>query len=94
VPIEQSASVITVTYMESSGEWRVSLTASDKVFTTRAADLLDARGRVDRLIGKLAKEGISGTSVHMIDGSAVAFTRAYLTAKFQISEDVTHATER
>ena len=76
---------ITAVYVEENGDWAVSVAGQGKKLTGRAPGIIAARDRVDQLVEKLAKAD-KPTVVHLLNGSALAFTSAYMTARLTRSE--------
>ena len=78
---------ITAVYVEENGDWAVSVAGQGKKLTGRAPGIIAARDRVDQLVEKLARAD-KPTVVHLLNGSALAFTSAYMTARLTRSEPV------
>lgn len=79
---------ITATYTQAEDTTEVMIVVSglsglDEPHTATAPDLLAARTLVDRVIaGHPPATGSTPVVVHLLNGSATAFTRAYLAATF------------
>jgi hypothetical protein len=69
-------------YTPDGDDWTIAVTGRGRTLTGRAPGLIAARDRADQLVEQLAPEE-SGrkTVVHMLNGDAVEFTEAYLTAR-------------
>jgi hypothetical protein len=82
---------ITATYVQEDEDWTVSVSGLGKNLTGRAPGLIAARDHADQLVEKLGPQGRSTTVVHLLHGSALEFTSAYLTARLSRSEDAVPA---
>jgi hypothetical protein len=69
-------------YTPDGDDWTVAVKGRGRTLTGRAPGLIAARDRADQLVEQLTPEE-SGrkTVVHMMNGDAVEFTTAYLTAR-------------
>jgi hypothetical protein len=75
-------------YTPDGDDWSVAVTGRGRTLTGRAPGLIAARDRADQLVEQLApQETGHKTVVHMLNGDAVEFTTAYLTARLTRSED-------
>lgn len=72
---------ITATYVQEDEDWTITVAGLGKELTGRAPGIIAARDRADQLVEKLAPEGQTMTVVHLLDGSALEFTTAYMTAR-------------
>lgn len=86
-------------YTPDGDDWTIAVTGRGRTLTGRAPGLIAARDRADQLVEQLAPEE-SGrkTVVHLLNGDAVEFTTAYLTARLARTEEpapteTTEATE-
>ncbi|SDD73132.1 hypothetical protein [Actinokineospora iranica] len=73
--------LISADYTHKGDDWKVTVSGKDKTLTASAEGLIAARDRVDQLVEELAPGEHPRTVVHMIEGDAVGFTAAYLTAR-------------
>jgi hypothetical protein len=75
-------------YTPDGDDWTVAVTGRGRTLTGRAPGLIAARDRADQLVEQLAPEE-SGrkTVVHLLNGDAVEFTTAYLTARLARTEE-------
>ena len=77
-------------YTPDGDDWAVAVTGRGRTLTGRAPGLIAARDRADQLVEELAPEGKEAghrTVVHMLNGDAVEFTNAYLTARLTRTEE-------
>ncbi|HEV7648954.1 MAG TPA: hypothetical protein VGP26_12385 [Actinophytocola sp.] len=72
---------IEVNYVPDGDDWQVTVSGRGQQLTGRAPGLIAARDRADQLVEKIAPEQKFRTVVHLLDGDALAFTTAYLTAR-------------
>lgn len=75
-------SLITVNYVRTDDDWEITVADGDQERTDRATGLISARNRAEALVQELNAEPDGRTVVHLLQGDAVAFTEAYLHAKF------------
>jgi hypothetical protein len=75
------ADPIEVNYTRDGEDWSVSVTGRGRTLTGRAAGLIAARDRADQLVEELTPDERRRTVVHLLDGDALQFTTAYLTAR-------------
>jgi hypothetical protein len=83
---------ITATYVQDDDDWAITVSGADKELSARAPGIIAARDRVDQLVEQLVGDdedtnGKSPTVVHLLDGSALAFTTAYMTARLTRSRE-------
>ncbi|WP_157163097.1 hypothetical protein [Actinoalloteichus spitiensis] len=76
---------ITVNYVQDGEDWTLTVVGEESSRTDHASGLLAARARADELIEELS--GGHPVAVHLLDGDAVAFTRAYLYARHVAPRD-------
>ncbi|APU13436.1 MULTISPECIES: hypothetical protein [Actinoalloteichus] len=77
----QASSHLVAEYTSDGEDWTITVSNGVETRSAHAAGILAAREATDRLAGELhAGEG-SPTIVHLLDGDALAFTSAYLTAR-------------
>jgi hypothetical protein len=75
-------------YTPDGDDWTVAVTGRGRTLTGRAPGLIAARDRADQLVEQLAPEETGHkTVVHMLNGDAVEFTTAYLTARLARTEE-------
>jgi outer membrane biosynthesis protein TonB len=87
------ADPIQVNYTPDGDDWTVSVRGRGQTLTGRAVGLIAARDRADQLVEKLAPEEGHKTVVHLLNGDAVEFTTAYLTARLAKSDPPAQAEE-
>lgn len=76
------ADPIEVNYTPDGDDWAVAVKGRGQTLTGRAPGLIAARDRADQLVEKIAPdEPGHKTVVHLLNGDAVEFTTAYLTAR-------------
>jgi hypothetical protein len=75
-------------YTPDGDDWKVAVKGRGRTLTGRAPGLIAARDKADQLVEQLTTEE-SGrkTVVHLLDGDAVEFTTAYLTARLARTEE-------
>jgi len=74
---------ITATYVQEDADWAITVSGHGKELTDRAPGIIAARDRADQLVEELSGEG-RNTVVHLINGSALDFTSAYMTARLTL----------
>ncbi|MDQ0379408.1 hypothetical protein [Amycolatopsis thermophila] len=72
---------ITAIYVPEDDDWAVTVTAQGRSLTARAPGIIAARDRVDQFVEELGAEARGATVVHLLNGSALEFTAAYMTAR-------------
>ena len=72
---------IEVNYEPDGDDWQVTVSGRGQQLTGKAPGLIAARDRADQLVDKLAPEEKFRTVVHLLNGDALQFTTAYLTAR-------------
>ncbi len=80
------ADPIEANYTPDGDDWTVAVKGRGQTLTGRAPGLIAARDKADQLVEKLAPEEPHRTVVHLLEGDAVEFTTAYLTARLSKSE--------
>jgi hypothetical protein len=78
---------IEVNYVPDGDDWQVTVSGRGQKLAGRAPGLIAARDRADQLVEKIAPEAKFRTVVHMLNGDALEFTTAYLTARLGKSVD-------
>ncbi|MEU7782980.1 MULTISPECIES: hypothetical protein [unclassified Amycolatopsis] len=74
---------ITATYVQEDADWTITVSGQGKELTARAPGIIAARDRADQLVEELAVDG-KATVVHLLNGSALDFTSAYMTARLTL----------
>jgi hypothetical protein len=74
------AEPITAMYVQSEDDWTITVSGREEQRSAKAADIVAARDRADELVRELTADG-RPTVVHLLNGSALDFTEAYMTAK-------------
>jgi hypothetical protein len=74
---------ITAMYVQEDADWAITVSGHGKELTARAPGIIAARDRADQLVEQLGGEG-RNTVVHLINGSALDFTSAYMTARLTL----------
>lgn len=75
-------------YTPDGDDWTVAVTGRGRTLTGRAPGLIAARDRADQLVEQLTPEEPGRkTVVHLLNGDAVEFTTAYLTARLARTEE-------
>lgn len=72
---------ITATYAQENSDWTITVAGLGRQLTARAPGIIAARDRADQLVEKLAGEQSGRTVVHLLRGSALEFTAAYMQAR-------------
>ncbi|QFU86890.1 hypothetical protein [Amycolatopsis sp. YIM 10] len=80
------AATITATYTPENDDWTVTVTGPGETLTGKAPGIIAARDRADQLVEKLAG-GAKATVVHLLNGSALEFTHAYMSARLTRPEE-------
>ncbi|WP_026421335.1 hypothetical protein [Actinokineospora inagensis] len=74
-------------YTARGDDWTVEVKVGDTTRTATARDLVAARERADQLVEDMLAGDRKRTVVHTLDGDAVNFTAAYLTARLGLGDD-------
>lgn len=72
---------ITASYAEHADDWSVTVTGRGEELTEHAPGIIAARDRAEHLIESLKPETGDTAVVHLLRGSALEFTTAYMTAR-------------
>lgn len=80
------AEAITANYAQENEDWAITVSDGDKTLTARAPGIIAARDRADQLVEKLAGDQHTTTVVHLLNGSALEFTAAYMNARMARAE--------
>lgn len=83
--MRQMAEPITAVYVQEDDDWTITVSGLGKKLTARAPGIIAARDTTDQLVDKIVVEG-RPTVVHLLNGSALAFTSAYMTARLTLPE--------
>lgn len=75
------AEPIEANYLPDGNDWTVTVSGRGKTLTGTAPGLIAARDRADQLVEQLTPGEETRTVVHRLNGDAVEFTTAYLTAR-------------
>ncbi|NKQ58595.1 hypothetical protein HFP15_37700 [Amycolatopsis sp. K13G38] len=75
------ADPITAIYVQENDDWTITVSGRGKTLTGRAPGIIAARDSVDQLVDKLGPDAKESTVVHLLNGSALEFTSAYMTAR-------------
>lgn len=86
------AEPIEANYVPEGDDWTVTVSGRGKKLTATAPGIIAARDRTDQLVEQLAPDEEYRTVVHLLNGDAVQFTTAYLTARLTITEPAATAT--
>nr|WP_243852428.1 hypothetical protein [Saccharomonospora amisosensis] len=79
-------------YAQDKDDWTVTVTGLDRKLSGKAPGIIAARDRADQLVEKLVPEGTRPTVVHLLNGSALEFTSAYIAARLARTEPSDEAT--
>jgi hypothetical protein len=80
------AEPIEANYEPDGDDWTITVIGRGKRLTAKAPGIIAARDRTDQLAEQLAPDEEHRTVVHLLNGDAVQFTTAYLTARLAKSE--------
>ncbi len=80
------AEPIEANYVPDGDDWTITVSGRGKQLTGSAPGIIAARDRTDQLVEELAPNEEYRTVVHLLNGDAVQFTTAYLTARMAKSE--------
>jgi hypothetical protein len=75
------AEAITAIYGQENDDWTITVAGQGKTLTGRAPGIIAARDSVDQLVEQLGAAAKGATVVHLLNGSALEFTAAYITAR-------------
>ena len=81
--VRQMVEAITATYVQEDADWAITVSGRGKELTARAPGIIAARDRADQLVEQLAGDAKT-TVVHLLNGSALDFTSAYMTARLTL----------
>jgi outer membrane biosynthesis protein TonB len=82
------AEPIEANYEPDGDDWTITVSGRGKQLTAKAPGIIAARDRTDQLAEELAPNEEHRTVVHLLNGDAVEFTTAYLTARLAKTEPV------
>lgn len=80
------ADPIEANYVPDGDDWTITISGRGKKLTAKAPGIIAARDRTDQLVEQIAPDEEHRTVVHLLNGDAVQFTTAYLTARMAKSE--------
>jgi hypothetical protein len=80
------ADPIEANYVPDGDDWTITVSGRGKKLSAKAPGIIAARDRTDQLAEQIAPDEEHRTVVHMLNGDAVQFTTAYLTARMAKSE--------
>jgi hypothetical protein len=83
---------IEVNYEPDGDDWQVTVSGRGKKLVSKAPGLIAARDRADQLVDKIAPDEKFRTVVHLLNGDALQFTTAYLTARLAKPTEPTEPT--
>lgn len=72
---------ITATYVERDDDWTVTVAGMGEELTEHAPGIIAARDQAEQLIDSLKPAEGETAVVHLLHGSALEFTTAYMTAR-------------
>jgi hypothetical protein len=72
---------IEANYVPDGDDWTITIVGRGKTLTASAPGLIAARDRADQMVDELAGDEKHRTVVHRLDGDALEFTTAYLSAR-------------
>lgn len=72
---------IEVNYVPDGDDWQVAVSGRGQRREATAPGLIAARDRADQIVAELTPEEEHRTVVHLLNGDALAFTSAYLSAR-------------
>jgi outer membrane biosynthesis protein TonB len=75
------AEPIEANYTPDGDDWTITITGRGRTLKATAPGIIAARDRTDQLVEELAPDDEYRTVVHLLNGDAVEFTTAYLTAR-------------
>ncbi|PPK68958.1 hypothetical protein V5P93_001329 [Actinokineospora auranticolor] len=78
---------ILANYTPDGDEWTVEVRGKGQTLTATARGLIAARDRAEQLVDKIAQGDKKRTVVHTLNGDAVDFTAAYLSARLGLTDD-------
>jgi hypothetical protein len=76
---------IMATYVQSDDDWTITVSGSGAERSAKAPGIIAARDRADQMVDELKSDG-RPTVVHLLNGSALDFTEAYMTARLTLPE--------
>jgi hypothetical protein len=75
------ADPIEANYTPDGDDWTITIKGRGRTLKATAPGIIAARDRTDQLVEELAPDDEYRTVVHLLNGDAVDFTTAYLTAR-------------
>lgn len=80
------AEPIMAIYVQENDDWTVRVAGQGKTLSSRAPGIIAARDSVDQLVDELGAGAKGATVVHLLNGSALEFTAAYMSARLTLPE--------
>ncbi|WP_236789110.1 hypothetical protein [Amycolatopsis sp. GM8] len=80
------AEPIMARYVQENDDWAITVDGQGKTLKGRAPGIIAARDNVDQLVESLGADAKGATVVHLLNGSALDFTAAYMTARLSRPE--------
>jgi len=80
------ADPIEANYIPDGDDWTITIIGRGRTLTAKAPGIIAARDRTDQLVEELTPDEEYRTVVHLLNGDAVEFTTAYLTARMAKTE--------
>ncbi|MCT2588051.1 hypothetical protein [Actinophytocola gossypii] len=80
---------IEVNYVPDGDDWQITVTGVGETREATATSLVTAREQAEELVAELVSEEAGRTVVHLLNGDALAFTSAYLSARLARPEEST-----
>ncbi|HET9143244.1 hypothetical protein [Actinophytocola sp.] len=77
---------IEANYVPDGDDWTVTITGRGRQLSGKAPGIIAARDRTDQLVEELTPGEEHRTVVHLLNGDALEFTTAYLTARMAKAE--------
>lgn len=78
------AEAITAQYVQGETEWTVTVFGRGKKLTGRAPGIIAARDRAEQMAEQIAPFEDDRTVVHLLHGSALEFSNAYMSARLSL----------
>lgn len=75
------ADAIEANYVQDGDDWTITVSGRGRELSATAPGIIAARDRTDQLVEELVPNEKNRTVVHLLNGDALEFTTAYLTAR-------------
>lgn len=85
------AEAITAQYVQGETEWTVTVFGRGKKLTGRAVGIIAARDRAEQMAEQIAPFEDDRTVVHLLHGSALEFSTAYMSARLSLPGGPQHS---